>query len=282
MCFQTVFHANIKNINLFELLGLKNSRIFLFSALSVVFLFASLNNAFAIEPQQQTQVKKIISFLKQDNRIALSNHISYPLFRQAPLAPINNQKEFLERYDEIFDRHLLGTIISSNINTNWDSIGWRGVILDNGIIALDPDGNITEINHHSQREQEIVNQLTSNKVAKGRSALHRSVNKYDQVVLELVTQRHRIRVDKISNGVLRYTSWPKHKSTADKPDLILSNGRIINSSGRNQRYIFDNGTYSYQINVNHPNANTAAKGSLEVFKSGQKWVRETAISVNRR
>lgn len=238
--------------------------------------------ASAIEPEQKKRVNTVIQAFKQNDRIALSKMISYPLFRQAPLAPINNQKEFLERFDEVFDRYLLSTIINSNINTDWDNIGWRGVILGNGIVAVDPEGNITEINHHSQREQTLVAQLNAPSLAKGRRALHRSVNKYDQALVELVTERFRIRVDKVSNGGLRYTSWPIHKSNSDKPDLVLSNGRIINGSGRNQRFVFDNGTYSYQINLNQTASHAKTSGSLEVFKAGQQWVREVATRVIRR
>lgn len=258
-----------------ELIVFKRSRKRLISISLLFLLPLFFNTANAIEPQQKTFVKKVVDAFKDNDRMTLSNLVSYPLFRQAPLAPINNQKEFLERYDEVFDRHLLITITSSNINTDWDSIGWKGVILGNGIVALDPEGNITEINHHSQHEQKIVDQMNANRIAKGRSAPHRNVNNYDQAIVELTTENHFIRVDNIGKGVLRYTSWPINKSTNDKPDLVLSNGHVIGGNGRNQRFIFDNGTYSYQLNVN----STKSTGSLEVFKSGQSWIREVATRV---
>lgn len=248
--------------------------------LIVLFVFSCFSNsAIAIEPQQLELVKKVVNAVKNNNRTNLSKLVSYPLLRQAPLAPINNPKEFLERYDEVFDRYLISTISASNLLTDWDSIGWRGVILDNGIVALDPEGNITEINHHSQHEQSLVNQLTAGKVAKGRRALHRSDTNYSQALVELTTKRFQIRVDSLDGGVLRYTSWPVGRLMTDKPELILSNGQIIGGNGRNQRFVFDNGSFSYQLNIKHSVGNMRVSGSLQVFKSGKPWINEVATKV---
>ncbi|MGK0271496.1 MAG: hypothetical protein ACI88H_002159 [Cocleimonas sp.] len=237
-----------------------------------------LQYAHAIESQQVPQVQKVISAFQQNNRVAISKLVSYPLIRPAPLPPIRNEAELLKRYDEVFDRTLLQTITQSNLYTDWDSIGWRGVILNNGIVALDPDGNITEIKYHSPREQAIINQLRSRNLAKGRSSLHRSVKDYNQSVVQLTTPRFHIRIDNVGggNGKLRYTSWPINKNLSDKPDLVLNNGRFFDSNGRNQRYIFVNGTYSYQLNIQSLNANAMPTGSLEVYKDGKRLTREVA------
>ena len=243
------------------------------------------NSVQALEQQQKISVNKIVQSFKQNNRVALSRMVSYPLLRQAPLTPINNPNDFLRRYDEIFDQKLLNTITQSNIHTDWDNIGWRGVILNNGIVAIDPDGNITEINYHSPREQALIEKLNPNRianVAKGRRALQRTLSGYNQSLVELTTKRFHIRVDDVGQGKLRYTSWPTNKAMTEKPDLVLNNGRLLQSGGRNQRYVFDNGTYSYQLNINHSGSGISPTGSLEVFKGGQSWVREAAIRVIRR
>ena len=274
---------SMENINM-EIL-IKRRRTFGAILLLVLVYLVPFNTAQALEAQQSSVINKVIQAFKQNNRVAISNMVSYPLFRQAPLAPINNRVEFLNRYDEVFDQRLLNTITRSNLHTDWDSIGWRGVILDNGIVALDPDGNITEINYHSPREQALVNKLNpnvANNVAKGRRALHRSVTNYKQAIVELTTERFHIRVDDIGQGKLRYASWPINKNTSDAPDLILINGRVLQNDGRNQRFVFDNGTYSYQLNFNASVAAVRPTGSLEVFKGGQSWIREVATRVIRR
>jgi len=251
----------------------------------LLLLFAYLlyfNTAQALEPQQKSIVNKVVQAFKQNNRVAISKMVSYPLLRRLPLAPIRNQGELLNRYDEIFDQKLLNMIIRSNLNKDWDSIGWRGVILNNGFVAIDPDGNITEINYHSPQEQALVKKLNSGHVAKGRRALHRSVTNYNQALLELRTKRFHIRIDEVGQGKLRYASWPINKTTSDAPDLILNNGRVLLNNGRNQRFVFDNGTYSYQLNINSVVAGARPTGSLEVFKGGQYWLREVATHVIRR
>jgi len=70
------------------------------------------------------------------------------------------------------------------------------------------------------------------------------------------------------------------KQLSDPPDLIITNGRLVKFSGRNQRYIFDNGSYSYQLNVN--SSNNRNTGSLEVLKDGKSWIREEALRVTSR
>lgn len=261
----------------------KKKRFFtvLTSILLLVGFLQPFSSAQALEPLQQASVNKVIQAFKQNNRTAISKMISYPLFRQAPLAPINSEGEFLRRYDEIFDQRLLSTITNSNLHTDWDSIGWKGVILNNGIVALDPDGDITEINYHSPREQALVDGFYSRDIAssgaKGRRALHRSVTNYNQAVVELTTKRFHIRVDDVGQGNLRYASWPKDKSLSEAPDIILTNGRLVQNGGRNQHFVFDNGSYSYQLNVN--SATARPTGSLEVLKDGQSWIREVATQV---
>jgi len=256
---------------------------------SMVMVFAYImptQSSFALEPQQKQVVSKLIEAFKQNNRVAVVNMVSYPLERQAPIPAINNQNEFMQRYDEVFDRTLLNTIIRSNIHTDWDNIGWQGVILNNGIVALDPDGNITEIKHVSSFEQTFLNRIQAEKIAKrdpkGRRALHRSVNEYNQALVELTTNRFHIRVDEVAQGQLRYASWALNKNTSDVPDLILNNGRMLPGSGRNQRFIFNDGTSSYELSVHSTGASAVPAALLEVYEKGQLRGREVATKVIRR
>lgn len=258
----------------------------LFSMIMIFSYIMPTQNSYALEPQQKLVVSNLIQALKQNNRVAVVNMVSYPLERQEPIAAINNQNEFMQRYDEVFDRTLINTIIRSNIHTDWDDIGWQGVILNNGIVALDPDGNITEIKHVSSFEQALLKRLQAEKIVKrdpkGRRALHRSVNDYDQALVELTTNRFHIRVDEVAPGQLRYASWALNKSTSDVPDLVLNNGRMLSGSGRNQRFVFNNGSYSYELSVHAMGASAVPAGLLEVFEKGQLRGREVATRIIRR
>lgn len=273
---QMLLNNKVKLINY----SLRQLPLLVFVVLLIVSIYP-YKSVQAIEPNQIPQVQKIVEAFKQNNRIAVAKLVSYPLLRQAPLTPIRTEHELLSRYDVVFDQVLLRTITQSNIYTDWDSIGWRGVILNNGIVAIDPDGNITEVNYHSPREQALVNKLNSNSVAKGRRSLHRSVTDYKQAVVELTTPRFRIRVDNVGDDKrnLRYTAWPVNKNTSEAPDLILNNGRVYSSNGRNQHYVFNNGNYSYQLNINSKGLSSHATGSLVVVKNGKPWLREKATKV---
>ena len=260
---------------------LKRAQIKLLVILLISLSLFNINTSHAIETQQLPFVKKVIQAFKYNDRVALSKLVSYPLLRDAPLEPIKNPNEFLTRYDEVFDKQLLTTITRSNPHTDWDSIGWRGVILNNGILSLDPEGKITEINYQSQRELALANQSNSNRAAKGRRSMIRNVTGYQQSIVEITTNRFHIRVDDVGNGKLRYASWPINKQNSQKPDLVLTNGRIV-QNGRNERFVFDNGTYSYQLNVSKQGLSTNPSASLDVFKNGKSWVHEVATKVIRR
>lgn len=55
-----------------------------------------------------------------------------------------------------------------------------------------------------------------------------------------------LRIDSMPDGSLRYASW-KNKEESMKPDLLLSNGQCVSSGFDNQKYIFRNGEYFYEI-----------------------------------
>lgn len=256
----------------------------LLSVLALFFIYLlPFNTAQALEPKLKAEVSKIIDAFKQNDRVAISYMVSYPLLRHAPLAPINNHNEFLKRYDEIFDKTILDIITRSNIHTDWDHVGWRGVILDNGIVALDPEGKIIDINYDSPFEKAMIsklNPIVARNIPKGRRAVgrDRGASNFNQAVVEVTTPRFHIRIDDIGQGAFRYASWPIDKKTSDAPDLILNNGRILRA-GRNQRFVFDNGTYSYQLNIDSARAGTEPSGSLEILKGGQPWIREVATQI---
>jgi len=179
----------------------------LFINLLVLSSFFIMSSSYAIDGRQIPVVKKVIDAFKANDRVLLSEMISYPLLRQAPLSPVNDKADFLNRYDDIFDQQILNIITQSNIYTDWDSVGWRGIILNNGILALDPEGNIIDVNYHSPREKRLVSSLTATQKGKGRSSLERNVN-YNKALVEITTPHMHIRVDSIneSQGILRYSA----------------------------------------------------------------------------
>ncbi len=236
--------------------------------------------AFAVEEKDVAKVQNVIEAFKSRNTASIAKMVSYPLFTETNSMPINNPYEFVSRFDEVFDQNLLKSIMTSDARKDWNAVGWRGIMLFDGDIWLDHDGHILSVkpsktyatNNHTNK---------SKVVARGRSALHRSVSNYAQSILEWKTNRYHVRVDDMGNGRLRYASWPVNSSTAVKPDIVLSNGRLeVDQIGRNHRYVFNNGDFSYHLNVN---ARTdRSLGLLEVFKGNQRYFSDNVREIIRK
>lgn len=114
-------------------------------------IFAS--NANALDQEYHNVVKNFIEVVKSKNEAKISDYIAYPLSRDFPIPSIKDKQQFLERYDEVFDENLIKMIVDSNLEKDWDAVGWRGIMLRNGQLWLDYDGKILSINHQSKIEE---------------------------------------------------------------------------------------------------------------------------------
>ena len=193
----------------------------------------------------------------------LSKHITYPLNRDYPIPPIKDRKEFLKRYDEIFDAILLKMIVDSDI-TNWSEVGWRGIMLNNGDVWIDEydDGvKLQAINYQSNAETNKKEALINDY----RNSVHESLRKFENPIAEIKTKSYLIKIDYIGNDLYRYASWKVGSSISEKPDLILTNGILsIEGSMANHVYSFTNGNYIYQCYFSD-----YLKKGLIIFKDAQ-------------
>lgn len=84
--------------------------------------------------------------------------------------------------------------------------------------------------------------------------LHESLGDYNRLLCYFMTKDHIVRVDSLDNETLRYASWRKPKTMADKPDLVLGGGkkryRPVNEDGLQPcaDYLFINHDYEYFVN----------------------------------
>lgn len=244
----------------------------------VILVLLSFSNTYALDQKNYALVKNVLDTFKGNNINAIAKLISYPLEREAPLPDINNEREFIQRFNDVFDQNLLQSIARSDIQKDWDEVGWRGIMLGSGDVWLNHDGKISAINYQSNREQMVSNQLR----AKGRRALHRSVSQYAKSILEWKTERFHIRVDEVGNGQLRYVAWPNGKRTSEAPDIVLLNGKsVIDGSGRNHRYEFSNGNFSYHLNMNVVSTGSEPARKLEVFNGNKEILSEIAKEIRK-
>lgn len=242
----------------------------------LVTLILQTSVSFADESMHAEIVKPLINGFKINDRTAISKMVSYPLSRIAPLSSVNNEAEFVSRFEQIFDAELINIIVNSNPEADWSAVGERGIMLTYGIVWLDLDGRIIAVNHESNSEKSIRNKL----IDKQKGSLHQSVKGFHKPILAWRTKSFHIRIDDIGDNDFRYTSWSANKSSSQTPDLILLKGEItFEGSGGNHYYSFSNGDYIYRCYVSVIGNNTSSLGSLAVFKAYKILLTQPVIKV---
>lgn len=223
-------------------------------------------------------IEDFIGFFKTNNRQKIAENISYPLKREYPLPEIKDKKEFLKRFDEVFDSKLIATIIKSNLSKedDWSAVGYRGIMLDNGSLWLDYDRKLLAVNYQSDIEAKKLAKL----IALEKSGLHPSINKFVKPVSILLTKKYKIRIDDMGTGNYRYSSWKIAAKTSDKPDLIIMNGKFVpDGSGGNHHYTFKNGKYVYECGITVLGEEDSPPAYLTIYRDDKEILSESAYLV---
>ena len=105
-------------------------------------------------------IRKVINTIKGGSEKKIASLVKYPLAMSYPVPDINNEEEFIERFDEVFDEAILEKIASSSID-DWNTVGWRGIMFDLGMVWLDYDGFIKGINYETSIAKKIQKDLNS-------------------------------------------------------------------------------------------------------------------------
>jgi len=227
------------------------------------------------QEENTSPVTNLIELFKNTNKIEIAKLIDYPLRRKYPIEAIKNKNEFLYRYNEIFDKELVESIIESNKLKDWEKVGSRGTMFKNGTIWLNSNGKIISINYQSKIEKIIAEHIISLQ----KSILHKSISDFDKPVFVWKTKKFIIRVDDMGENNYRYASWSKDKSFSEKPDIILQSGKLIyDGSAGNYLILFKNGNYTYQCNVNVLGDLKSDYGSLEVYKDKKLILQDKVLS----
>ena len=184
---------------------------------------------------------------------------------------VENAEELKERFDSIFDEDLIRIITSSDID-QWSEMGWRGIMLDDGILWMDYDGKITAVNYQSKYEKKLAKKLTSKVKGDLSSDLRHN---FKGEVYKFKTKNYFIRIDELKNGMYRYACWKKENPESTKPDLVLENGKIeFSGSGGNHVITFKNNIYEYKVFHNKIAASGIADITLVVEKNGKEILSE--------
>lgn len=218
-------------------------------------------------------VQPIIDAFQTGDRDYIVKHVSYPLSRDNPIPSIDNEDDFINRFDDVFDVEIISRISSSDPQTDWQQVGWRGIMFGRGELWVDEAGYITVVNYQSNTEKEVQAQLIQDINAH----LHPSVANISRPILEWETGQFRVRVDELDDSSIQYAAWDIESPTSEQPDLVLKNGvQMFDGSGGNHVYSFENGEYKYECYVIRLGNESDPAGYLRVFK-GEKLLLEQAV-----
>ena len=122
-------------ILLFVSCGKKQERTYIKTAETLLTDTATKNDIYDFE-KINNRVALIIELVKNRDKKGISIIINYPLDREYPIPPIKDEKEFIKRFDEIFDLALIEKISNANLENIW--VSWRGVYMmyDSGSISI--------------------------------------------------------------------------------------------------------------------------------------------------
>ncbi|WP_296638577.1 hypothetical protein [Polaribacter sp.] len=241
--------------------------------LVLVIIILLFNSGFSQELKKENYevVKLFIEKIKKNNIKELGLQIRYPLRREYPVSNIRNKEEFEKRYNEVFDDSLKTKIISSNINTDWSTVGWRKIMFNNGILWLDYDGRLLSINYESNLERDRRFKI----IEQDKNLIHESLKDFNEPIHYIKTKKTKIRIDRMHNGKYRYSSWSINSKISEKPDITIKNGVWSpEGSGGNQRYKFTNGNYQYYCFINILGAEDSSSAELIIHKNEKEILKE--------
>lgn len=222
-----------------------NKKIFL----NIIFILTLSLNSVAqhenkLSATRQIQLQRLVDLVKEDKVVELSNLISYPIVRSAPVPNINNKNEFILFYQTLFDDELKQKITHTSYNLDNTIDKYTGFGILSGFIWLDGDGKIIAINYKSDQELMLKNKLH----VENENKIHSSVKDWKANILMCKTEKFLIRIDLLDDESIRYISWSNTKDISTKPDLILSNGTTeYHGSMGGVTYSFKNGIWTYVI-----------------------------------
>lgn len=219
-----------------------------------------------LESSAKDSIIAVIALFKNKDINKIAHKISFPLQRPYPIPTIKNKEEFKKRFDEVFDKKLISKIANSKIQ-QWSTAGWRGTMLDDGIVWMsNSDGVITAVNYQSETEKKMMRELR----AKDKQNLHPSLQDFESPTYKIKTKNYLIRIDRLKDDHYRYTSWKVNEKESSKPNIMIGNGVWeAEGNGGNHTITFVSGNYTYRIYRNIIGEADQADITLEVEKDGE-------------
>ena len=223
--------------------------------------------------EYQKLVYDFIDCFKSNDHEELVAKTIYPFERTYPIPEIKNSQEFLKRYTEVFDDSLVEKIIKAGPSVDWSEVAWRCVMLFDGVVWLNQNGNLISVNYQTKVEKRKREEL----IRLEKKTLDESLQKFKQPICIIETSTFQIRFDDLGEGNFRYASWALKNKMSDKPDLVIKNGEYIpEGSGGNHIYHFKNQDYVYDCSIFVLSEAYTPAQFLSIYKSGKEILSQKA------
>tara|TARA_R110002096_G_scaffold1787_4_gene9350 strand:- start:1890 stop:2648 length:759 start_codon:yes stop_codon:yes gene_type:complete len=216
-------------------------RALLVGSLAVAAMLASACGA-DVSARPRASVEGFRQALATGDAQVVCQWLRYPLRRPYPLPPVASEQDCIECFDELFPKHLIDEVAASN-DDDWQRVGWRGIMLGSGRLWLDDEQRLIGHNEHSPTE----NARRLGLIERDRSQLAKSLQGHVEPETRWQTKTYRVRIDRMPDDGLRYTSWRRDAPLDAAPDLELHNGVCeFQGSGGNMHYEWRRGKHTYR------------------------------------
>jgi hypothetical protein len=236
--------------------------------LTLALTFGQRLAAQRLPAEERDAAERLIRALKAGDKVSVAKLINYPLDRQQPLAPIRNEREFIENYADFFDSETIRQIVASEKDMSWN---WHGLAIGPGLIWID-GGKIRSITLATSRQKQAAQDAKK----RVQASLHPSARTYDRVLFSCKTKNYQIRIHDDAAKV-RYFSWKSGQPLSAKPEIALAGEWRPDGQGGNGTFIFKNGDYRYEVDRAVICAAAACDSRLNVLRGFQTLVTEVCV-----
>lgn len=201
---------------------------------------------YILEEKYQVYVRDFKRVLKTRDKSKIAELIRFPLDRDYPIPDIQNSKEFIERFDQVFDEVFINKILDSSTERDWEFLGWRGINFTEGLMLMDENGYIKHINYSTKKEK-IYKQVLLDEY---KNSLPKSLQNFELPILSMETKQFIVKIDKMKDDSYRCCLWILGEDMSETPDIIVENGTVTyEGSGGNHFYSFNDNKCEYNIYV---------------------------------
>lgn len=204
-------------------------------------------------------IARLAKAIEDGDAATVAAAVSYPLRREPPLPDIRDESGFIERFPVIFDETFRNRMRSGRFSEDWEEVGWRGTMYDNGKLwvagTLADGGKIYWINYQSAEEGRLREAL----LEKERATLHPSLAGTCDLVLCFATDDGIVcgRVDRegddefrvlLYNGPARTGGRRIPRGTGTPRDVFRATAEY-HGSGGDHVYLDRSGRFALDVNV---------------------------------